>query len=317
MPGRPPISVGKKKNSIHVTVCIAAICNNDMVICAADRMLTADDIEFEPQNRKIDLLTKSMAVMMAGDSSIQEEILQNVRKDIRIRIEKAPINSLNLSDVADIYVHYYYENKRKKAEAEILGPLGLNVDSFISRQQQMDHYLVEKLANDMRQFDMQQIGAIFAGVDTTGPHIYSIIDGHVQCHDRVGFASIGIGARHSSSEFMFVKYDPSRDLAETLFLIYVAKKRAEVAPGVGRATDLLFIGPKLGMSYTPPEKEDVFKELEKIYNQRQGGIKRSEIRARNKFSKYIDKINKETVLELLKDQSNELKSKKLEDPKKD
>lgn len=57
-----------------MTVCVAAISQSStgtglMITGASDRMLTAGDIEFEPEQSKIQPLTNSIALMLAGDSA--------------------------------------------------------------------------------------------------------------------------------------------------------------------------------------------------------------------------------------------------------
>ena len=62
-----------------MTVCIAAICNNSVIFGASDRMLTAGDIQFEPQLQKNYLLTSKIVIQVAGDASVQAEVVQLVR----------------------------------------------------------------------------------------------------------------------------------------------------------------------------------------------------------------------------------------------
>ncbi|MBV9732655.1 MAG: hypothetical protein JO275_07735, partial [Verrucomicrobia bacterium] len=115
----------------QVTVCVAAISQDStgqglMMTGASDRMLTAGDIEFEPEQSKIQPLTTSIALMLAGDSAIQREIVQSVFFDVVARIKSEPKNWWKVSDVAELYVRYFNEAKLRRAETEILAPLGLN-----------------------------------------------------------------------------------------------------------------------------------------------------------------------------------------------
>ena len=72
-------------------------------------------------------------------------------------------------------------------------------------------------------------------------HIYLANDGEITCQDRVGFAAIGIGTSHAESEFMFAGHNVNNFFPETVRTAYFAKRRAEVAPGVGKATDMFMI----------------------------------------------------------------------------
>jgi hypothetical protein len=220
-------NVHRPVRGIHVTVCITAICLDSMIVCASDRMLTADDVEFEPQKSKIIPLSNSIVAMIAGESALQDEIIQKIYLDIGNRIKSDPQNWWKVSDVADLYFRYYNEKKRKIAESRFLAPLGLDSDSFISRQQQMNNQVATQLTNEIISFHMPDVEVIFSGIDSTGAHIYKFVNERSLCLDRVGFASIGIGARHADSEFMFSGHIGSRGLPETLLLVYSAKKRAD------------------------------------------------------------------------------------------
>jgi hypothetical protein len=52
------------------------MCNENILLGAPDRMLTAGDVEFEPTTAKIYEVTNPNVVMIAGESSLQLEILQ-------------------------------------------------------------------------------------------------------------------------------------------------------------------------------------------------------------------------------------------------
>src|ERR1700735_2877590 len=75
-----------------LTVCVAAICEDNIILGASDRMVTAGDVEFEPPQTKVTFLTSSIAVMIAGDASLQLEIMYEVRNEVQARVEAAPSN---------------------------------------------------------------------------------------------------------------------------------------------------------------------------------------------------------------------------------
>ena len=81
----------KRKKRPNVTVCIATI-NNGIIIGASDRMITAGDIEFEPPVAKILTLTTAIAVLTAGDQSIQMQVFQKAYKTIAEKIAPEPLN---------------------------------------------------------------------------------------------------------------------------------------------------------------------------------------------------------------------------------
>ncbi|MCG2771968.1 MAG: hypothetical protein L6277_07765, partial [Desulfobacterales bacterium] len=277
-----------KKEEISVTVCVAAMCGSDTIIGASDRMLTTGDIQFEPHQSKIIPVTRSIICMVAGDSAMQAEILQYVQDIVNKRIEAEPQNWWNVRDVAELYDQYYNEARLKRAEKKILAPLGLDRNTFIDRQKQMDSELVRQLSAEMKYFTPPPISAIFAGIDTSGPHIYVADNENVTCRDLAGFAAIGAGMWHANSQLMFAGHTKSKLLPETLLLIYYAKRRAEVAPGVGEGTDMFMVGPALG-SYISVG-DHVLAKLKEIYEAQQKREKNASIKANKSMYQYTEEL---------------------------
>lgn len=272
-----------------VTVCVAALCNDGTTIFgAADRMLTASDIEFEPQQQKIIALTNSVVVMTAGDSSLQTEILSRVFGEVLARIHADPDNWWRVRDVASLYIQHYNSERARRAEVAVLAPLNLTSDTFIQRQQQMAPTLVNTLVSEMLNLDIPAVETIITGIDPTGAHIYVVSNGNLSCNDVVGFAAIGVGRWHANSQFMFNGHTRNRPVPETLLLAFSAKKRAEVAPGVGEATDIFTIGPGLG-TYSPVG-EHVIKKLEEIYEANRKRIQRAAKKAEESINEFTNQL---------------------------
>ena len=111
-------------------------------------------------------------------------------------------------------------------------------------------------------YEELDVEGIVCGVDAQWPHIYVITDpGIVNCEDSVGFAAVGIGANHADSQFMLAGYHFNETFPRSMFLTYAAKRKAEVAPGVGEATDL-FSASLNGVSFA---RQEVITKLEEIY----------------------------------------------------
>jgi 20S proteasome alpha/beta subunit len=246
-----------------MTICIAAKCGEGVIFGAADRMKTAGDIQFEPPTPKVFLLTSSIAVMTAGDAAFQAEIIQELHNVVSLRIKEEPSQWLKVKDIAYLYAYFLNLLKQKRSENAILLPLGLNKDTFITRQNEMSQEFVASLTKEMLLFNVPTVCAIVTGIDDEGTHIYYITENQVSCMDTIGFASIGSGSRHAESQFMFARHSFNSPLPETLLLTYSAKKRSEVSPGVGKETDMFMIGPGLG-SYTSINSS-VMKKLDDEY----------------------------------------------------
>jgi 20S proteasome alpha/beta subunit len=221
-----------------LTVCIAAVANHNELFVAADRMRTAGDIQYEPESPKIIQLTNSMVLMTAGDSQLNREIVGGVRRAVSAQIQAEPNEWVSVRDVVDWYVWYLQENKRKAAEAAILRPLGLNSQTFLSKQREMNADVVQELTRTLINYPVPTTHVIVAGIDANGTHIYTVREGVVAYHNAVGFAAIGSGYWHVESEFTLSGHHSGRSIPETISLVYRAKRRAETAPGVGQATDM-------------------------------------------------------------------------------
>ncbi len=207
--------------------------------------------------------------------------------DVNQRIQNDPQNWWMVEDVAALYAKYYSEAKLKRSEAAILSPLGLNRMTFIERQQQMAPSLVSQLAQQMINFEMPEVETIFAGVDPRGTHIYVAQDGNKSCADVIGFASVGVGKWHANSQFMFAGHTRYSLLPRTAFLTFSAKRRAEVAPGVGVGTDMFMVTSLGGYTSIGPH---VLEALHKAYKSNQAGISKSSIEAEEGFAKYLGEL---------------------------
>jgi hypothetical protein len=229
-----------------VTVCIAAR-SGAVILGASDRMLTSGDVQFEPSSgTKIIQLTSSVFVMTAGDAALQGEVVSALMEEVGYRLAADSSTWFRVQEAADIYIEKYNDVRNKRAESAILSPLFMDKKSFVSEQKLLADNLASDLSKELLNFSMPSIAAIIAGVDNSGCHIYMIQEGETSaleanCVDTIGFAAIGIGRRHASSQFMFARHAWNSPLADTLLLTYHAKKKSEVAPGVGRGTDMVMV----------------------------------------------------------------------------
>jgi len=88
---------------------------------------------------------------------------------------------------------------------------------------------------------------LVAGLDSTGAHIfrvhYSGMAGGdwLEWCDRLGYRAIGSGSSHASISLALEGQHRKLSIAETLYNVYSAKRNSEVAPGVGKATDVVLL----------------------------------------------------------------------------
>jgi hypothetical protein len=276
-----------------VTLCAAALFSisdgSIGVLGVSDRMLTVPpDIQYEPHGQqKIYYLTNSIQIMTAGDSGLQADILSEVRKEAYRRIDDDE-RWLAVKEIAELYAETYLAERQVRANREVLRPLGLDFESWIDRQLELDSGLVTAIAKELYSYRTPSVSAIVAGVDPTGPHIYVISNSDVTCHDKVGFAAIGVGANHAGSEFMFAGHSRYKLYPETLLLTHRAKKRAESAPGVGKETDMFFVGPPLG-TFTELRKS-MIEYLDSIFAQNEERKRELNERADDEINKFFEEL---------------------------
>lgn len=219
-------------------------------ITASDRMITAADVQYEPQQQKAAFFGKSI-VLVAGDIGIHAQAIHDTEKEIRGR-------QLPPHDIAQIYGRAMQLINRRQAENEILAPLGLNTDTFHAQQKEFSVGFVELITSQLQNRRPVESEALVIGSDGEEAHIYQIDPyGNETCLDAVGFGAIGIGAWHAKSRLMQIGHTPnSRFWAQALAAIFAAKKNAEIAPGVGKHTDMHVVlkeGPFPIFDYVPPE----------------------------------------------------------------
>ena len=262
----PPLGsqhTGFRPRKHPVTICIAAICQSipggpPCVIGATDRKVTAGDIQFEPPMSKIWQLASGVVALVAGDSDAQSEICSYV-------LRKQP---QDVVATVRAYCDELGKYNRRQAERAILFPLGMNMKSFLSSQKGMSPDFIEQIRYEIKK-ERAEIKTIICGVDHQfGAQIF-VVDWNSKAYSNssIGFAAIGDGEWHASSQFMFSKYVPTWSLVRSMLLVYSAKQRAQVAPGVGEDTDLFFVSQLHGFSLIqPPIPEELQKAYEKMRN---------------------------------------------------
>jgi hypothetical protein len=268
-----------------VTVCIAARSGQN-IIGVSDRMLTSGDIQFEPiSTTKLHILTNSIGVLQAGDAAFNAEIMREVMSVVMSRIQSNPLEWWLLKDVAGLYVKYRNVAKRIRAEAELLEPLGLTIETYRDELHKFKESTAEALVRNLVQYQVPNTAVIIAGLDPLGAHIYVVDDGNISCNDTVAFAAVGSGARHAESQFMLAKHAWNSPIVDTSLLAYMAKKRAEIAPGVGEATDMFTVGPLLGsLAVSKPEEVAA---LERIFQKLRANEERSRDDARQEANDIV------------------------------
>jgi hypothetical protein len=127
----------------------------------------------------------------------------------------------------------------------------------------MSEDFVASLTAKMSSFVGEEVEALVVASNGSNVELLHVDNfGTVRSYDDVGFAAIGIGGYHARSSLMQIGYVNTAQLSTALAFTYAAKKRAEVAPGVGRATDMHLVFRDAFIPVWP----EVFAHMERVYD---------------------------------------------------
>jgi hypothetical protein len=93
--------------------------------------------------------------------------------------------------------------------------------------------------------DVRIAGTDPGGADLYRVHYSGVAGGSwLEWCSKLGYRTIGSGSPHASVLLALEQQNRRMSIAETLYNVYCAKKSAELAPGVRKATDLAVVHPK-------------------------------------------------------------------------
>lgn len=251
---------------IAVTVCIAAIFSwnystlaspqpGPAAMILSDRMITAGDVQYEPQQTKVAYITPRVLLVIAGDYSLHSQAIRKTAE----HFQKDPNASPEC--VAVFYGRSVQALKLKEAEDLYLAPLGLNSDSFLAQQKDMAPHFVSLLTDQMQAYRGEEVDSLIVGSAGSVIDIYGVdTKGMIACYNDVGFAAIGSGAWHAKSRLMQAGYVNTTSFAAALSFGFAAKKAAELAPGIGVNTDITLVF-KSGYEHLRPDVANRVHEL--------------------------------------------------------
>jgi hypothetical protein len=240
-----------------MTICIAAICDGgSRVVVAADRMFTVPpplNVEFEPPLSKMQPIGPNCVTLAAGNSIFANEVVTRTKATMNTTVAASILNVA--ATAKDEFVRF----REEKIEETVIGSaFGADLRRFRSTGGTLPNYLASH-AGFYQQVIIQSsnwnlgLELIVAGADTSAAHIYYISHpGTLSCFDRLGYNSIGSGGQHAALRLSLGRYTPERPLKDALFSVYVAKRASEVAPGVGRETEMAVIS-TAGIKNVPNE----------------------------------------------------------------
>lgn len=250
-----------------MTICIAAACEKgEHIVVVADRMFTAGpplSMEFEPNISKIDAIYPGCVALASGPTLYADEVYSHV---------KTAISSVGVPPVLQICKlvrESYIAFRNQKIEEQLIQPMfAEDLHSFRAKGVSLPNYLqaqpmvYQQINIQASQFNLG-LDLMLAGIDSSGCHIAVLSHpGTMVLLDKLGYGAIGSGALHALVKLNLVACDPSWDLYETLSAVYDAKLAAEVAPGVGKKTEMAVISLEDTWSVPPALLEELQKAHE-------------------------------------------------------
>ncbi|HLJ68782.1 MAG TPA: hypothetical protein VKX16_15615 [Chloroflexota bacterium] len=248
-----------------MTICIGALCDSvgdraQALVMASDRMVTWGFIEFEHEIPKGSAVSPTAFALIAGDTLRGSRLIHNVRTSL-------PAGSTSIPQIAETTAQGYAHLRMEQIQTEIFTPRGLALQQYYGgMQSQLMQGIVTSIDQQMMNFDFN-VAVLLGGVDESGAHLLVILNpgGTYTDFAQIGFAAIGSGDMHAIQALIGLKQTRNRSLQETAFNVYAAKRRAEVAPGVGEDTDLWII--RHDGIFQPPKES--LQSLEALYREYQ------------------------------------------------
>lgn len=225
-----------------MTVAIGAICDDGKsAVVAADKMVTFGapmSLQTEPPTfQKIARLTEKTLLAFSGGVSDGEALITGALP----QITAAPHQPVQ--DIAEAVKLSYIALKRLRAEENYLRPLlGADFQQFQALiAQSSSSQILQQVLMLISQHNLN-LDALIVGADDAGTHLFAAIHpGQLLSVNTQGFAAIGSGGLHAAVRLSLAQHTKSTPLVETVYNVYEAKKAAEVAPGVGKMTDMAIV----------------------------------------------------------------------------
>lgn len=243
-----------------MTICIGAIAGKDHVVVASDRMVTlrVPSTEFEQRKSKTLQITDNCVAATAGSALAFTPIYTNTMTEVQTK------NVREIRQIADIVRSQYVKMRNQKLEQEILGNIGINLQTFYQSNRALSPEIVANVVQSMAQYNYG-LSILVAGVDTSGGHIYRIDNpGKMEVFDAIGHCAVGSGELHAISTFVANDYTSDLDLDHIVALTYEAKKRSEKAQGVGEQSDICIVC----QNKTTKLPQELVTKLDRISNKR-------------------------------------------------
>ena len=206
---------------------------------ASDQMLTIHyPMAYEYENKEFEKISKianepPVYCLSSGVAIFASEIIDTTKTKIRDK------SVSSVKGMAEKVCDAYREYRISLLVRNELQTRGLDLNSYYANHKGLLPVIVQAIDKNFRMFNLG-VEFIVVGQDSFGYHIYTITHpGDLYCHDSLGYVAIGIGAPHVIYHMIENKYRKSSNKETVLKLVEDAKKRSQVAPGVGEGTNII------------------------------------------------------------------------------
>lgn len=217
-----------------MTLCIAAETNG---LFGDQRVVVGFDWRIETQTAssqvgfKFEVLSDNWIALLAGPLVQAREL--TLKYSVLLRADE---DSLTEGNVLEYLRGPAFEIRKSLAEAYTRSTAAMSYEDFLEHGESM-------LPEDLRRqiaFDIskQRVEAevILVGWVESGFEIFQILDGNVTRSSD--FATIGSGSHVAEVTLYRHEQNSLKDLGQTLYAVYEAKRLGEISPGVGTATSI-------------------------------------------------------------------------------
>jgi hypothetical protein len=214
-----------------MTICIAAIAKNgskEAIVFATDHMITTNLGQFEHTIQKYKQINQSTVAMLAGNPLLFDNLIEVDKTAPYSNIEKK--------------IHENFKKIRKdNIEKEILNIYNVD-ESFVleALKGTVPNQYVDTILDKITKYNLQT-GILLIGFEGDVAQIAEINETGFENFRDITFHAIGSGRDQAVNTILFQRHSKAAQILPTLYIVYKAKRNAEVIPGVGKETDLALL----------------------------------------------------------------------------
>lgn len=244
---------------IGMTVCIASYnFGANCMFFASDTMISTGEMSADLAAFKFRSIARNWMALYAGnDISLVTPIIRQVQDRLRLLPD-------TLENVQSAFIEAFHYQLEKKAENEVLRPLGFNLTEF--KQEGLLRLGGDNFSRLLIEIQQQNVDVQFliGGFDNREPFIFTVSSpGKISDYTEIGLWAIGSGQTNAlGSIFNATQQMRYLPMNHHLYRILEAKFNAETAVGVGKHTSVSVLFSDTSR-YTIFVKQD--NELRKIW----------------------------------------------------